>query len=33
MSEMVMDTYSLDEEVKEHMKIIWSSGKLLEFNI
>ncbi len=28
-----MDTYSLDKEVKEHMEIIWSSGKLLEFNI
>ena len=33
MSEMLLDESSLTPEIKSHMQVIWSSGKLLEFNI
>lgn len=33
MSEMLLDDKTLTKEQEDFMKIIWSSGKLLEFNI
>ena len=33
MSEMMLLDETMGSEQKDHMQIIWSSGKLLEFNI
>ena len=33
MSEMLLDDKTLTKEQEDFMKIIWSSGKLLEYNI